>query len=340
MNKWRFVEAWNAAAKKDNRPLEPRDYAYASELLMPKVDRFLKMRAVPYTNPPNDRSLRKFFAGKGWEYIVKMVLLTCGIYQKEEIKVNSQPYSDYIPVHGRLDFIVGGLVSEKEALARAEELPDFLKDLAASVIRSFAGIGLKMRVMEVKSVSKYALEYVEKRREPMNTHHAQAHYYQHATGLPASVAYISKDNALMAEYFVNAEKSEPLMREDLEQMTYYFTRGIQPENEPLMGFDYGVAKFTKNLGVEYSPYLSMLYGYQNPDEYRRSVEPMVKRWNNALQRYAQAELGKTTPTGKPIVPTPANKEVRQEIITAGYNFSEILDVKIAAVEAGDEDEEE
>jgi hypothetical protein len=256
------------------------------------------------------------------------------------MKVDSQPYSDCIPVHGRLDFIAGGFVDEKEALERAASLPDFLKEVAADIISAMAGSEIQKRILELKSVSQYTLEYVEKKKEPVNTHHAQAYYYQKTTGLPASIAYISKDNALMAEFFVDAERGEQLMRDDLEQMTYYFTRGIQPNNEPLMGFDYGVAKFTKNLGVEYSPYLSLLYGFKNPDEYRRAVEPIIRRWNNALQRYAFAEIGKTTPTGKPIVPTAANKEVRQEIIRAGYDFSELLEVKMGLIEVEEELEEE
>jgi hypothetical protein len=103
-------------------------------------------------------------------------------------------------------------------------------------------------------------------------------------------------------------------------------------------FDPSVAKFSKHLGVEYSPYLSMLYGFANPDEYRRAVEPVVKRWNNALTRYAAAEMGATTPTGKPIVISQKNKDVRQEIMLAGYNFSELLRVKVEMQEVEVEDE--
>ena len=182
----------------------------------------------------------------------------------------------------------------------------------------------------------YVLDYVESRKAPLHGHAFQAYHYQRTTGIPAEIAYVSKDTALIAQFKVSEDIMEDAYRRDIELISHYIQNGIQPPPEPLMGFDFTVAKFSKNVGVEWSQWLTD-YGYQNPDEYRRAVEPIVKRWNNALSRYAKAERGETTPTGKPLTITPKNKEVRQEIIEAGYDFEQLLELKVQF--AGMDDEE-
>jgi hypothetical protein len=333
---------WNAAAVKENRPPQVRDYIYASELMYPKIDRWLKMNGVEYTNPPNDRSLRKFFAGNVWEYVVKSVLLVCGVYQREEVKADAVPYEGGLSVHGRLDFIAGGYVDGAEARAKLKEhnFPDFLELVAEKVISSLEGRQLDRKILELKSVSMYALEYVEKRRAAMATHTGQAYHYQKNTGIPAEIAYVSKDTALIAQFGINVAEAEPLYREDVLQMSYYYMKHQQPPTEPLYMFDPSIGKFSKHLGVEYSPYLTMLYGFKSPDEYRRAVEPTVLSYNNVLTRYAKAERCETTPTGKPIQITPKNKEIRQQIEASGYDFNELLAAKMAIMDGEDEMEEE
>jgi hypothetical protein len=80
----------------------------------------------------------------------------------------------------------------------------------------------------------------------------------------------------------------------------------------------------------------MLYGFQDPDEYRQSIK-FVDSWNRALSRFALAETGGKTPTGKLITPTTKNLEVKAAIIKAGYDFKKILAAKI---EMGTTEEDE
>src|SRR5260221_285194 len=112
---WNLAQLWNEVAYKDNRPLQKRDYIYASEIGAPYIDRFYKMKAIPYTNPPNNRSLRKFLAGNIWEHIVRQILVACGVYKHEEVKIDAIPYEGMLSVHGRLDFKAGGYVDEQLA---------------------------------------------------------------------------------------------------------------------------------------------------------------------------------------------------------------------------------
>jgi hypothetical protein len=77
---WSFFNLWNKALEtRADRPLVKREKMWASELGGAYVDRYLKMKAVPPSNPPNPRSLRKFEAGNIWEYIAEYVLKRSGI---------------------------------------------------------------------------------------------------------------------------------------------------------------------------------------------------------------------------------------------------------------------
>jgi hypothetical protein len=118
-------------------------------------------------------------------------------------------------------------------------------------------------------------------------------------------------------------------------MTLYFGKKKPPPLAPLVSFDETFGKFSKNLYVEYSPYLSH-YGFETPDDYRMNVS-YIDGWNRVLNRYVLAETGQTTKTGKPIAITPKNKEVKEAICKAGYNFDDILQLKIR-LGADEEDE--
>jgi len=205
---WNLSDAWNASAIKENRPSQPRSYIYASEVFGAKIDRWLKMKNVDFSNPPNDRSLRKFFAGNIWEYVVKQILLVCGLYHAEEIKVDATPYDGLLSVHGRLDFIAGGYVDKAEAMAKLKEhhLPEILHGLAEKVIGSLAGQNLEKKILEIKSVSMFVHDYLEKRRKPLDYHVGQAYHYQknNEFGYKADIAYISKDTALLHQFSLDA----------------------------------------------------------------------------------------------------------------------------------------
>lgn len=328
---WNLAQLWNQVSYKENRPLIPRDYIYASEIGSPYIDRYYKMKAVPFTNPPNARSLRKFLAGNIWEYVVKQILVACGVYKQEEIKVDVLPYPSLLSVHGRLDFKAGGYIDREEAILNVSllNLPDFLHKIAQRIIESLAGATLEYKILELKAVSTFAMDMVERRRCAIPQHSLQAYHYQKHSKIKAEVSYICKDDSRMAQFPLDKKECEKLYKKDIEEMTHYFTKNKLPPPAPLAKFDISIGAFSKNLGVEYSPYLTKIYGFKTPEEYRNAIK-FTLRWNRALTRYALAETGKLTPTGKKIEITANNKAVREEIKKAGYNFEECLKCKIAA----------
>lgn len=337
--KWSLAQIWNEAALKENKPLVKRNYVYASEMGMPFYDRYLKMKGVAYTNPPNNRSLRKFLAGNIWEHTVKQILIATGVYRREEVKVDATPYDGLLSVHGRLDFIAGGRIDGQAALERlaALNLPDYLVVVGEKIIKSLEGGELEKKIIELKAVSTFAMDKVENMGKPMPNNSLQGFHYQHNSKIPANVVYICKDDCRMQEFGINAVEIEPIYREDLEKMTYYYTNNKKPPLDPLAKFDTMLGKFSKNLGVEWSPYLSH-YGFETPDEFRGAVK-FVDSWNRVLLRLVQVELGFKTPAGKPISITPKNKDVIADIQKAGYNIDSLVNCRIA-VGDGVEDNEE
>ena len=104
---WRFSKLWNQSLLSiPDKPLIKRNYIFASELGQSYVDRYLKMWATPYTNPPNDRSRRKFSSGHCWEWIVGLVLTMCGILKEKQLRGEVE-IPKCLRVSGRLDFIAG-----------------------------------------------------------------------------------------------------------------------------------------------------------------------------------------------------------------------------------------
>jgi hypothetical protein len=338
---WNLSSIWNNAAMKENRDLQKRDYIYASEIGMPFCDRWLKMKAEPYTNPPNNRSLRKFLAGNVWEYVTKQILIACGVFRREEVKIDAQPYAGMLDVHGRCDFIAGGYIDEEIAMIRVRELnlPDFLFVVAERIIAALHGRYLEEKILELKAVSTFAMDKVERMGAPMPNHTLQGYHYQKNSNgtIQAAVSYICKDDCRMAQFDVNGETTESIYKSDIEQMTDLFKKRKCPKIEPLSSFDYTLGKFSKNFGVEYSPYLTKLYGFETPDDYRQSVS-FIEKWNRTLTRMALIESGAKTPTGKPIAVTTKNIECMEEINKAGFKFDDLLKVKVELGELEEETE--
>jgi len=335
---WHLADWWNEAAFKPDKPLVKREYCFASELGGSMVDRYLKMNAVPYTDPPNQRSRGKFLAGNLWEEAVKNVLKACGVFKREQVKYDSSPFSDTVDVHGKCDMICGAFEKE-EAVFQLEAIkmfiPEDLYHKGMSIIENWAGKPLMTKGIELKSCSSYVYEKVEKMKTPMPTHAFQGYYYQRESGIPFEVSYISKDDSFMTDAPIDSDKMSPLFRLDLEKITYFITKGVVPPEEPTMTFNALIGKFEKNIQIEYSPYISMR-GYKSPYDFRKSVEPRIKRWNTVLDRYAKIERGDLTPSGKTMKLTDQNKDVRKEIISEGYDFSELLEIKMNFLDEEDE----
>lgn len=323
LQSWSFTGLWNESVISSNRPVEPRDYCWASEIGQPLVDRWLKMKGIQPTNAPNMRSLRKFEAGNLVEWIVRFVLERAGLIQECQERVYVE-YDGLLKVSGKLDFKAGGMPDFDKARHNIEHmnLPRSIADSSLYMVQhlttQFGGKPLKEIVIEIKSCSTFVMDAMEKTNKPISNHKFQAFHYIKGLGMDeAHLCYVCKDDLRMAEFPVfNPSRTELEYVADLKAITGYYNNNERPPLEPLVKWKHEEGKFSKSLGIEYSNYLTMLYGFETPREYSDSVGPMVARWNRVLNRYAADENI-----------TAKNKEVREEIVRAGYDFDELVYTK-------------
>lgn len=291
---WGFAEVWNQSLTvRPERPLVPRDYVWASEIGGSMIDRYLKMSGVAMSNAPNSRSLRKFQAGDIWEWLCALVLKRAGILIEAQTKLSFQ-YPGLLRTSGKLDFLAGGQPDWKKARREMSGLglPEMLQNASLAIIdrleTRFGNEPLKTIVLEIKSTSSFMYAKYEKAKQAGANHRCQAFHYLKAQGLPeAHVVYVCRDDCMLLEFDVlNPSFVEGEYKADLELITDYVENKTRPDKEQEILFDDRLFRFEKNWKVEYSNYLTMLYGYKTPIEYRDRVDKPISDFNRVLKRCA------------------------------------------------------
>lgn len=333
---WRMVDVWNTASLTPQKELVPRDYAWASELGKPLVDRYLAMKAVTPTNPPNMRSRRKFLMGNIIEEIQGIIINALGLRvdQQKEIWTHGA-----IPVKGKIDFLIQGIPNYTQArsfisgLGFSEEMINYLLAVVDRFEEKFAGGEFAPMVRECKSCSQYVIDHIQTGGQIVG-HKLQLYHYLKGLNIPLGyVDYISKDNSLMEDCRVEQpdEALEERYNGDLIKLKEYIDTDTLPPPEPLIVFE---GKFKKNFNVEYSNYLSMIYGFDRPDLYAQSVVGKIAAWNRVLKRIHDVEIGAESKTGKKTVLTDKNKIIIDQMQAEGYNAYELA--KAVMIEEEDE----
>lgn len=312
---WTLSKVWNESLEQAPKRLpEVRDRVWASELAKADVDIYLKMKGTEMTNPPNPRALRKFEAGNIWEWIMELILRRCGIYHDSQEYIDSQ-MPGCIRITGKLDFIAGGKIDDKsvEQLLSDLHLPDMFTRAIKNTLEYFEREypeGLDKKILEIKSVSSFAFEKVERTGRPLAGHDLQLFHYLYNKKMDGSIVYICRDDARMIEMFISHE--DPILfaqyQAKLKKINKFYTEGIQPPLEPLVLFDETDLRFSKNFNVEYSGYLTMLYNFADQADYDEQISGKVERWNRVLGRIKE---------GKEM--TDNNKEALLEMTEAGFD---------------------
>ena len=289
---WSFSQIWNKSLEqREERELRPRNRIWASELGGAYIDRYLKMNGVPYSNPIDPRSLRKFEAGNLMEWVVGLVLKRAGILTEYQKWIGFQ-YPGLLEVSGKLDYTAGGYPDWGKAEEEIKELglPDFFDRATSDILSYFKKTfpkGLNEVVLEIKSCSAFMFDnYAENGANP--NHKLQAYHYLKATNRPeAHIVYISKDDLRMAEYGVFAGQLEEEYKNDIEVMTNCFQSNIEPPKEKEIVFEND--KFSANWKVGYSNYLTKLYGYKNQTEFDAKNKPLASKFNRVLKRVKEGK---------------------------------------------------
>lgn len=324
MNDWTLMKVWNESlGKKEERKAEPRERLYASELGRSDIDLFLKLKGEQPTNEPDDRAYRKFNAGDLYEWFVSLILLKCGIYINKQQAVKFQ-LEGSLEVSGRLDFIAGGVPRYDEGLEEINKLislldmPPIFSFLSERIIAYFKANypnGLKEKVLEIKSVAVHGFNKIESTGKAIAGHDLQAFHYAHGLQMEAAICYISRDDLRMYEVPILPNDQNLLERykEKVERVSKAYFENIEPKPERMILFDKDELRFATNFNVQYSPFLTKLYGFKHPEEYKAIVGKPLVKWNSMINRVA---LGKKM--------TPLNLVSIEDIKKAGFDADKIM----------------
>lgn len=350
-NDWRMAEVWNASLSgRPERPAQERARVWASELGKPAIDIFLKMRGVEPTNPPNDRSKRKFAAGRLFEFIVELILNRGGILKETQEWVGFQ-YPGLLEVSGKLDFQAGGIPDysqweQFEDLMKQLGFPEEWHEVSQALRDHFANkypSGLADTILEIKSCSSFMMDSMERSHQASGNHRLQNFHYLKAKNHPLGrIVYICRDDLRMLEIpvLLNDEKIEEEYRSLIETYSKFYEDNkklkidsflVKPDSSDVIKWEWNPAgieelpklenpivwdkdllKFARNWGIEYSSFLSMLYGYNTQKEFEDVVLPIVSRWNRVLGRIKDGAKM-----------TEKNLEVIQEMTSSGFDPQEL-----------------
>lgn len=325
-NDWNMAGIWNASlVDGKDRPVTPRERLWASELGKAPIEIFLKMRGVAATNPPNPRAKRKMEAGNVMEWIINLILKRAGILKETQKWVGFQ-YPGLLQVSGKVDHIAGGIPDYENWKQQLEamELPEVFMRASQAIITHFQEKypeGLGDLYLETKSCSSYMMDSMEKTGRSLQNHRIQLFHYLKAENFPrGNIVYICRDDLRMFE--VKVENPDPVIegeyRGHIETLSkfYYAHKDtplesflVMPDSsdvlqarwnpgnieglpalEKYIVFDEDLGKFSRNWGVEYSSYLTLLYGFETQLAFEEVVNPRVARWNRVLGRMKTGQL--------------------------------------------------
>lgn len=329
-----MADVWNASLEdQEQRQNSPREKLWASELGGSTIDLYLKLKGTEQSNPPNARSLRKFEAGNIFEWIVSLVLKRAGILVESQ-KWAQYKYDGLLPVSGKADFIAGSAPDFGEGekfiqfLQRAEVPDVFLRcfERVLKHIEKKYPKGLENMPLEVKSVSSFAMDLVEKTKQPTKRHRMQLFHYLKSMGYDRGIlVYICRDDLRMMEFEIlrSSPDVEKEYHDKVAEVSKYYYANEMPPKEKLILFEDG--KFTKNFNISWSGYMTMLYGFKEPRDYDEPYGKMATSWNRVLKRLKD---------GKKV--TAKNEEIIKEMKAAGYDIDTILQ---EFTDGGTDDEE-
>jgi len=309
LDSWSIQSIWNEEVSELMRAPKERDYISFSDI--GKKDywsRYMKMTGVETTNKPSPRLMRIFQAGNEFHNLVKNVFKKAGIFINSQDELDRYGNIQYTEIpatettlkqYGMYDILVGGKPDLDKALRWIEEsdLSFFAKEKAEKIARlaqeKFKD-GLKKYLYEVKSINSNAFWSKKQYLYDAYSHHRhQAYGYlmgnREKEGVEeARLLYISKDDLTLAEFpiLLNDIKLRESYKEDVERMSYYILNKIEPPKPPYViydphkkySFQHNKIKhtvrgcYTHNWEVGWSPYLTLMTGFKNEDEFIRSKE--------------------------------------------------------------------
>lgn len=296
-NYWDLAEVWNNAFDRSEvREYKPRDYVYATELGKSNIDIYLALKGEKPSNAPDGRAQRKFEAGNYFESLVKVILLRAGILIAEQVPLRKQ-IEGMVMVSGRLDFLAGGQIDWEKARKFSEApefsfLPEKSKEAFMQIIDYLAltyPAGMPRMIMDLKSCSASMFENYLRMGHGSESHMLQVAHYLISSEMPLGrLDYLCRDDLRLISYPVVVEDIRPLYEKRLKEITEMLKKG-EPEKEKEIVWNPDLKKFQANWKVQYSNYLTKVYGYGNENEFGTPMRKKANRWNGAIKRIKEGK---------------------------------------------------
>ena len=320
---WAISKIWNEAIEqKEEKPMVARNRIWASELGKSDIDIYLKLLGTELSNPFDSRAKRKFEAGNLFEWIIKMILIRCGIYNESQKWVGNTEFG--LEVSGKIDHLAGGKPKYEEAkkLIEEMELPELFSRATEKILDYFKTEylnGLPQQGIEVKSTSSFGIEKVYFTGKGLAGHDLQAFHYAYNEKIPFSLLYICRDDLRMAEIPILPDDKELLVKyqNKIKGVTDFYNKKELPPKELEILWEEGTQRFTKNFNIEYSSYLTKIYGFTTPNDYDEKCGSKIDSWNRVMGRIKD---GKTL--------TDKNKIAISEMSDFGVDVLKLLESKI------------
>lgn len=320
---WSISKIWNESIEqKEERPATPRNRLWASELGKSDIDIYFKLLGTEPSNPFDSRAKRKFEAGNLFEWIVKMVLVRSGIYKESQKWIGNNEFG--MEVSGKLDHLAGGKpdYENAEKIIQEMDLPELFSRATKNILEYFKKEytnGLPEQGIEVKSVSSFGIEKVYFLGKGIMGHDLQAFHYAYNTKIPFNLLYICRDDLRMAEIPISPDDKELLEKyqNKIVRISEFYNKKEEPLKEPEIVWEEDTKRFSKNFNLEYSPFLTKIYGFSSPDEYDEKVGSKIESWNRVITRIKD---------GKDM--TDNNKEKISEMIENGFDIFKLLENKL------------
>lgn len=339
-------DIWNESLIRTDREPVAREYLWASQLSHAPIDIWLALRGTPHSNVPNERSKRKFMSGSFHEHMVSMAMMRAGVMteRQDEVWTNFD-----IAVKGRGDFVLTGkfnfdqAVGDIKRMMLPKEMEEMFLKICSKMREVYDGCEIEPSVFEIKSVAEMTMTRIEKIGKPLESHILQTCHYKIGRQLnDGVVAVLCRDDLRLFEYHVT-KADEKRYVERVNELAAIVKSNKQPPLEEQIIFDEVMGKFSKNLKIEYSNFLTLMFPqYERPDMYSDAVKPMVAKWNRVLARLKKVEVGEKTkpskkfPDGKLIELTPKNIEAIEEMKQHGWDAKALA--KVADVSEDEEEE--
>ena len=285
-NKFSIAGIWNESLEKGKYEIKSRNYISASDIGKSMLDRWLKMKGTPETNPYDTRVLRIFAAGNEFHHLIRKV------FEKIGLIIDAERYSEipenekHLKILGYYDLKLGGKVNVEEAEKRIREygFSEFIESKALFLLHYFAEKypnGLNQVIAEVKSVNSNAFwskkDYLS---EAYPWHILQLYTYLKALNIPeGKLLYISKDDLSLVEHSVlyPTNSLEDRWNEDVEKITVHYLENTEPKAEPNIVFNQRKGKaglWEVNWMLARSPYLTKITGLSSTDWEKKAKEAM------------------------------------------------------------------